>query len=91
MTDHNALKYEPQPWLADAACRGLDVNLFYPERFSGQPAARAAKEICQTCPVTEECLIEALAVNDVWGIRGGMTPKERRMEGRRRRREGRAA
>ena len=90
MTDLPFL-FEPQEWRTLAACRGLDVNIFYPEVNSGQPQTRWVRELCATCVVRTECLDDAIATADKWGIRGGMSPNERRVEARRRRREGRIA
>ena len=90
MTDFPFL-YEPQEWRSRAACRGLDVNFFYPEKFTGQPQTKLARDLCFTCTVRTECLDDALATHDKWGVRGGMSPNERRVEARRRRREGRSA
>jgi WhiB family redox-sensing transcriptional regulator len=61
-------------WMADAACRGSKVN-FHPER--GQDT-RAAKAVCATCPVREQCRSYALEVGDKYGVWGGTTAKERR-------------
>ena len=83
--------YEPQEWRQRAACRGLDVNFFYPEKFTGRPQTVLARKLCFTCPVKDECLDDALATHDKWGVRGGMSPNERRVEARKRRRDGRSA
>jgi len=62
-------------WAAQAACRGLDVELF----FSTSPmTTEAAKAVCRDCPVQAECLEEAMAIEDCrHGIFGGLTPDER--------------
>ena len=63
-------------WRADAGCRDSDPDLFFPE-FNDYRAARA---ICRRCPVADECLADAMA--DTYagghGMRGGLTPPERR-------------
>jgi len=65
----------PQPWTDDAACLTSDPALF----FADDPGSIAeAKATCRPCPVRENCLREALAHDDVWGVRGGMTGGERR-------------
>lgn len=87
MTDFPFL-YEPQEWRSRAACRGLDVNLFYPEPHTGQPQTQIARALCMSCAVKDECLDDALATFDKWGVRGGMSPNERRVEARKRRRNG---
>jgi WhiB family redox-sensing transcriptional regulator len=58
-----------------AACRGKDPNLWFPEQ--GTPAGEA-KTICHTCPAQEECLDYALAHPWLQGIWGGLNAKERR-------------
>ena len=58
-------------WFKDAACRGLDTNLFFPEK--GEPAQ--AKQVCETCPVTIECL--ALGIDERQGIWGNTSERER--------------
>lgn len=69
-------------WLHDAACRGMDVSIFYrPDNERGTPARRRdlrAKAICATCPVRRPCLDWALATAEPYGIWGGFTPDERR-------------
>jgi WhiB family redox-sensing transcriptional regulator len=40
-------------WRSDAACRGHDVAMFFPERNAPTEPALA---ICATCPVRAECL-----------------------------------
>jgi WhiB family transcriptional regulator, redox-sensing transcriptional regulator len=64
-------------WRAEAACRGTSTALFYPS-LGDLTAARHAKAVCATCPVRVECLEEALRDGELFGIRGGLTPRERR-------------
>ena len=44
--------------MAQAACRGVDRSLFFPERKAVSPKALA---LCSSCPVREECLDRAMA------------------------------
>jgi hypothetical protein len=39
--------------------------------------AWAARRICRDCPVAEACLRDALETKDGFGIRGGLSPKQR--------------
>jgi WhiB family redox-sensing transcriptional regulator len=55
-------------WLDDAACRGMDAELFFPGR--GEPSA-AAKAVCRPCPVRFDCLSYALNNGEKHGIWGG--------------------
>ena len=70
-------------WQVHAACRGLGDEYFFPAdtnergRYK-QARERAAKSVCATCPVVEECLRWALAVGEMHGVWGGLTAPERR-------------
>lgn len=68
-------------WQLDAACRGLDSEVFFhPDRERGEARdARdaAAKAICGGCPVKQQCLDHALAVREPYGVWGGLTEDER--------------
>lgn len=65
------------PWREDAACLSArDVN-FFPDREDSVAVARA-KAVCASCPVASECLSWSIETNQVDGIWGGHTPKERR-------------
>lgn len=64
-----------EPWLADAACIGVDTNIFFPGR--GRTPAEA-KEICGGCPVRAECLEYALRENVQGGVLGGESDRARR-------------
>lgn len=75
---------ENPAWQADAACADEDPELF----FAGDEDSIArAKRVCAVCPVRNECLETALAVNEMHGVWGGMDEHERRRLIRRRRRE----
>lgn len=77
----------PDPdWRDSALCRGLDPEMFFAEIGT---ALAEAKEVCNACPVREECLDEALASHEVHGLWGGLSVKERRYERRRRLKESR--
>ena len=64
-----------------AACQGVDPELFFPERRDRKSTADKAIAICQTCPVTEDCLRYALALDRTyfwsWGIWGGTSKGDR--------------
>jgi WhiB family redox-sensing transcriptional regulator len=64
-------------WRKRGACRGLDVEIFYPPTEDDLDAAEA-KEICAECPVRQACLEHALAHREHEGIWGGTTERERR-------------
>ena len=81
MTDPQTVNIEGPWWRAAAACRTQDPELM----FVRGKAQNKQKEICSACPVTQECLTEAIENNYEWGIWGGMTERERRAWRRKRR------
>jgi len=75
-------------WRRRAACATAgkpDDRLWFPEAVGcrGREARAwlaAARRTCDACPVTVECLLDALrmpAVQDSIGVRGGLTAPER--------------
>ncbi|MFE2104585.1 WhiB family transcriptional regulator [Kitasatospora sp. NPDC059463] len=64
-------------WVRRAACADSpQPDLFYPS--AGETAKnQAAKALCSACPVSDECLTEALETNDRHGIRAGLDQNER--------------
>lgn len=68
-------------WQIKAACRGLDSSMFFhPEGERGSAKAvreRAAKALCATCPVLQQCREHALRVREPFGVWGGLTESER--------------
>lgn len=61
------------PYLEEAACRGLDPELFYAE---GGAAVAKAKALCADCPVRQRCLEWAVR-REEFGVWGGTTARER--------------
>lgn len=59
----------------DAACAGMDPDVFFPERGGSQQPAKA---MCAVCPVRAECLEYALTFKIKHGTWGGMSERERR-------------
>lgn len=77
---------EDTDWQTQAACRGLDPDLFHPHTLAwyGPSKQRSkveqaqivkAKATCATCPVGDDC--EADHPSDVLSIRNGKLPEER--------------
>jgi WhiB family transcriptional regulator, redox-sensing transcriptional regulator len=68
-------------WQSRAACRGVDTARFYhPENERGSSRARrerAAKAVCATCTVIEDCLRWALRTREQYGVWGGLSAEER--------------
>lgn len=75
-------------WQAEGACRGLDPDLFFPQRGQSLTTARA---VCAACPVKEECLDFAVEHHEEFGVWGGSSERERRQLRRQRRAERPAA
>ncbi len=74
-TPKHAAKTTAGPWIKQAACRGVDADLFFPARGE---STRAARQVCQDCPVRLQCLEYSLANKEVHGIWGGLSERERR-------------
>ncbi len=77
-------------WQERAACRGVDLEVFFPHlepgrKAGGHVAAKVAraKAFCFGCPVSLQCLTLALEAEGNsgesrrYGIFGGLTPAER--------------
>jgi len=77
-------------WRDQAVCRQTDPEIFFPAKGE---SVRAAKRVCQQCPVRSECLEHAIERRESDGVWGGTSPRERRAIARERtnRRPGRAA
>jgi WhiB family redox-sensing transcriptional regulator len=69
-------------WRQNAACRGVDPEIFYP---ASDEEADVAKAICAQCAVRQTCLEYALANRERDGVWGGATERERRRIVRQRR------
>jgi len=72
-------------WRYEAKCKGEDTEMFFPPRDKAlyKPIADAAKAICYgrdgrpACPVKDKCLKEAIKDDELHGIFGGMSHRER--------------
>lgn len=61
--------------LAVCADPSVDSEMFFSE---GGVRSKEAKRVCQSCPVREACLAEALSVGQALaGIWGGTSPRDR--------------
>ena len=65
-------------WREEAACSGLDTNLFFPSTEEDQVQLSIARQVCAICPVKELCLAYAVESRQTVGIWGGATTRERR-------------
>ncbi|HZK04400.1 MAG TPA: WhiB family transcriptional regulator [Actinomycetaceae bacterium] len=68
-------------WQYQGLCRDADPELFFhPEGERGGTRRRrdeAAKAVCARCPVLERCREHALAVQEPYGVWGGLTEDDR--------------
>jgi WhiB family redox-sensing transcriptional regulator len=74
-----AMDYERPDWQKQAACAGMDINMFFPRRGETKKAVQA-KRICLKCPVVDECREYGLALAQEFetvGIFGGLTALNR--------------
>jgi WhiB family redox-sensing transcriptional regulator len=62
-------------WRERAACRGVDVELFYSDRRSDIDRALA---LCARCDVREACWQQAMADQEAFGVWGGTEERQRR-------------
>lgn len=73
----------PQPDWRLAACRGADVDLWFPAVGASYTAAI---EVCGQCPIRDGCGEYAVEAPEMHGVWGGLSPRDRaRLRGRRRR------
>ena len=71
-------------WQQNGACRTGDGTDFYPPMHTERKHERLARErraksVCAGCPVRHECLEHAIAVDERYGIWGGLNQDERRL------------
>ncbi len=76
--------WRPQPWMADAACKEHDRDVFFPHRGQNDKLAEA-KAVCAGCLVRLDCLGYAIDNDEKFGIWGGRSERERRRMRRARR------
>ena len=62
-------------WRELAACRGTDLEVFFPERGE---SAGPARQVCAVCPVRQPCLDYAITNRIAYGVWGGLAERERR-------------
>lgn len=73
---------DDESWRVEAACLGMDTAMFFPS--TGESTHPDAVGACHRCPVRAECLEDALATHERYGIWGGASERERRRILRRR-------
>ena len=65
----------PDFWQNQAACFGVDPDVFFPV---SEDEAGPALMFCGTCRIREECLSWALKNGERYGVWGGTTEQQRR-------------
>jgi hypothetical protein len=75
-------------WRSEAACKETPTQWFFPEAQGNSATIyRKAKEVCDSCPVREQCLEDIVAIECTaarthtsvpYGFFGGLTPNQRR-------------
>ena len=74
-----------EEWKLKAACRGMDVNIFFPDPIKVNVNSRLVwvkgKQVCSGCVVRQECLEYQIPFEEKScrrdGLWGGLTPTER--------------
>jgi WhiB family redox-sensing transcriptional regulator len=64
-------------WMQKAACRDVDPEWFFPKSTLSEGAVNALRT-CRSCPVAQQCFIEAMESDEDLGIWGGKTPRQRK-------------
>jgi WhiB family redox-sensing transcriptional regulator len=62
-------------WQEDAACYGIEPDVFFP---TSEEEAGPALAYCSGCPIRETCLAWALKNGERYGVWGGLTEQQRR-------------
>ena len=65
-----------QEWRAQALCAQVGGDLWFADKGDWASTVRA-KIICRRCPVRQECLSHALERGELFGVWGGLAPKQR--------------
>lgn len=67
-------------WQSKGLCAQTDPEAFFPEKGE---STREAKKVCLVCDVRDDCLEDALVKKERFGVRGGLSERERRKLGER--------
>ena len=62
-------------WRAEAACRDMDTNVFFPGQGGDTWTPKA---VCKGCPVKPDCFQFSLDNKEQFGIWGGQADRDRR-------------
>lgn len=68
-------------WQNSGACRDLPSEMFFHPDGERGPSRKKreikALAVCATCPVIQQCRKQALAIQEPYGIWGGLTEDDR--------------
>ena len=68
-------------WQYEGACRSMDPEMFFHPDGERGPRRRnrenAAKAVCASCPVMKICRDQAIALQEPYGIWGGLSEDDR--------------
>ena len=70
-SDGRPTRFSPPEWTKHALCARHDPDMWYPKRGDWRTEDKA-KDICNRCPVKEQCLQYATENDEQWGIWGGV-------------------
>jgi len=62
-------------WMSGGLCAQTDPEAFHPDRHG---SVEAAKAVCVSCPVIEQCRTYALERGERFGVWGGLSARERK-------------
>lgn len=69
---------EREDWEKDAACRGMDPNVFFPNiEATYETDKEIALRVCSNCPVRAQCRSKGRTNLEEYGIWGGEDDEER--------------
>jgi WhiB family transcriptional regulator, redox-sensing transcriptional regulator len=73
--------FDEWEWQDLGACKDADPELFFLDHnvrhVQKRKKEQAALQVCQTCPVVQQCLDHSLRVPEFYGVWGGMTADQR--------------
>jgi WhiB family redox-sensing transcriptional regulator len=65
-------------WMKDAACRGLDTELFFNKQHTHSVNIHPeVKAVCDSCPVSWDCYVYAEENHLDHGVFGGLSSSQR--------------
>lgn len=69
------LETDMQKWKDDAACLGMDTNIFFEKYEEQKDLAASVDRLCQRCSVNSRCFAVGVSGKE-WGVHGGIYLKD---------------